>query len=214
MPCSSYMLVMMTVDRFQAICYPLTNQGWLHEHSLKVSYLGIWLGKVGVSNASLSRGLVRSRSWNSFRLGLNLIHILFANASIIRSCKLPNGSSSSFSANWHLPHGHYSCDLGFLFEWVHAAFPEVFAGRKSRGMVLAAWIFSLLLCIPQAHIFRSREERGGLAFNQISLCKYLQSGWSTIVRSETKVLRWKGGETPPQIPINLTQDSWRCTWSF
>ena len=45
------MLVMMTVDRFQAICYPLTNQGWLHEHSLKVSYLGIWLGKVGVSNA-------------------------------------------------------------------------------------------------------------------------------------------------------------------
>ena len=78
MPCSSYMLVMMTVDRFQAICYPLTNQGWLHEHSLKVSYLGIWLGKVGVSNASLRRGLVRSRSWNSFRLGLNLIHIPFA----------------------------------------------------------------------------------------------------------------------------------------
>ena len=56
------MLVMMTVDRFQAICYPLTNQGWLHEHALKVSYLGIRLGKVEVSNASLSRGLDRSRS--------------------------------------------------------------------------------------------------------------------------------------------------------
>ena len=134
MPCSSYMLVMMTVDRFQDICYPLTNQGWLHEHSLKVSYLGIWLGKVGVSNASLSRGLVRSRSWNSFRLGLNLIHILFANASIIRSCKLPNGSSSSFSANWHLPHGHYSCDLGFLLSEC-----MLLSRRYLRGGNLAGW---------------------------------------------------------------------------
>ena len=160
MPCSSYMLVMMTVDRFQAICYPLTNQGWLHEHSLKVSYLGIWLGKVGVSNASLSRGLVRSRSWNSFRLGLNLIHILFANASIIRSCKLPNGFCSSFLQIDIYPMViiHVTSDSF----WVSACcFPGGICGEEiSRDGVGRLDLLAAPLYSPGTHLSLEGRERG------------------------------------------------------
>ena len=77
----------------------------------------------------------------------------------------------------------HSLVITFIFSWVPVRFghgfglsecmllsPEVFAGRKSRGMVLAAWIFSLLLCIPQAHIFRARRERERRARSTKSTC--------------------------------------------
>ena len=56
----------------------------------------------------------------------------------------------------------------------HPLTNQVWAGKKSKVMILVAWVVSLVLCVPQAIVFSSPKEHTCIG--------HFQPGWGVKVR--------------------------------
>ena len=189
----------MTVDRFQAICYPLTNQGRLTQiFTPSSAYVLVPTTTVHVRILLLL--LVLALLGPKCRNNLLVCYTAECSPAVALRSLIATESIMPPFVLKVLGHYFFMRSESALVslrvrEWVNAAFPEVFAGRKSRGMVLVAWIFSLLLCIPQAHIFRSRRARERCVQSnwlvQIVSAKWMDGRSLSIEHNPPKVKGWQ-----------------------